>query len=101
MQLCYVLYTLIFINESISFSVTDKLANLITDQELDFRRLQNSVAPRRRRTRVTRQRDTLIINAQTDLVNKRYFIIIYFLSYILIHTNLNVLLVYYLFSGCH
>lgn len=40
------------------------------DQELDFRRLENGVKPRRSHTRANRERD--ITNAQRDLINKRY-----------------------------
>ncbi|XP_018358957.1 PREDICTED: uncharacterized protein LOC108758469 [Trachymyrmex cornetzi] len=41
----------------------EKLADLITDQELDFRRLRNNVRPRRNHTRTNRERDIKIINA--------------------------------------
>jgi len=53
----------------------DKLSHLITDQELDLRRLNNGVRPRRLRTRANKELDSKIINAQQDLVNKRYFFI--------------------------
>ncbi|XP_018392706.1 PREDICTED: uncharacterized protein LOC108771268, partial [Cyphomyrmex costatus] len=36
--------------------------DLITDQELDFRRLKNNVRPRRSHTRTNRERDIKIIN---------------------------------------
>ncbi|XP_067210206.1 uncharacterized protein [Linepithema humile] len=49
----------------------DKLSYLITDQELDLRRLNNGVRSRRLRTRARRELDSKIINAQEDLVNKR------------------------------
>ncbi|XP_070168069.1 uncharacterized protein [Polyergus mexicanus] len=49
----------------------DKLSHLITDQELDLRRLNNGVRPRRLRTRANRELDSKIINAQKDLVNQR------------------------------
>lgn len=49
----------------------DKLSYLITDQELDLRRLNNGVRPRRLRTRARRELDSKIINAQEDLVNQR------------------------------
>ncbi|XP_070167590.1 uncharacterized protein [Polyergus mexicanus] len=49
----------------------DKLSHLITDQELDLRRLNNGVRPRRLRTRANREFDSKIINAQKDLVNQR------------------------------
>lgn len=59
----------------------DKLSYLITDQELDLRRLNNGVRPRRLRTKANRELDSKIINAQEDLVNQRYhgyyFVIIY------------------------
>lgn len=42
------------------------------DQELDFRRLENGVKPRRSHTRANRERDTKITNAQRDLINKKY-----------------------------
>lgn len=45
------------------------------DQELDFRRLENDVKPRRSHTQIenaNRERDTKITNAQRDLINKRY-----------------------------
>lgn len=59
-------------------SYVEKLSNLIADQELDFRRLTNGIRSRRSRTRINRERDTKIFNAQTDLVNKRY----YFLNFV-------------------
>ncbi|KYN50028.1 hypothetical protein ALC62_00055, partial [Cyphomyrmex costatus] len=64
--LVIIFYTLILI-----FLFLEKLADLITDQELDFRRLKNNVRPRRSHTRTNRERDIKIINAQKDLINKR------------------------------
>jgi len=55
----------------------EKLSNLITNQELDFRRLKNGIRSRQNRSRANRERDTKIINAQQDLVNKRYNFVIY------------------------
>ncbi|XP_077256446.1 uncharacterized protein LOC143894176 isoform X1 [Temnothorax americanus] len=49
----------------------DKLSHLITDQELDLRRLKNGIRPRRPRTRANRELDSKIINAQEDLVSGR------------------------------
>lgn len=58
----------------LSFSV-EKLKNLITDQELDLRRLKNDIQPRRAHTRINRQRNTKIINAQKSLIEKRYYLV--------------------------
>lgn len=84
----YILFLNFHINKNYSIHFTsyinfnfffflEKLSNLITDQELDFRRLNNGIRSRRNRSRANRERDTKIINAQQDLVNKRYNFVIY------------------------
>ncbi|KAL0114889.1 hypothetical protein PUN28_010429 [Cardiocondyla obscurior] len=49
----------------------DKLSHLIMDQELDLRRLNNGVKPRRFRKRATIELDRKIITAQENLTNSR------------------------------
>ncbi|XP_070518821.1 E3 ubiquitin-protein ligase cblA-like [Cardiocondyla obscurior] len=49
----------------------DKLSHVIMDQELDLRRLNNGVKPRRPRKRATIELDRKIITAQEDLTNNR------------------------------
>lgn len=71
----YSIYFTSYIN--FNFFFLEKISNLITDQELDFRRLKNGITSRRNRSRANRERDTKIINAQQDLVNKRYNFVIY------------------------
>ncbi|XP_032687583.1 uncharacterized protein LOC116851855 [Odontomachus brunneus] len=65
----------------------NKLSNLITDQELDLRRLKNGVRPRRPRTRTNKELDTKIINAQEDLVNQRLSLREFLLTFT---TNINI-----------
>lgn len=72
----YFFYYVIHIQFYLSF--LDKLSYLITDQELDLRRLYNGVRSRRLRTRARKELDSKILNAQDNLVNQRYhFIILY------------------------
>jgi len=48
---------------------TDHLAQIISNQELDYRRLQNNVRPRRSSTRFTNQRNAQIVGGQNSLMN--------------------------------
>ncbi|XP_025156842.1 uncharacterized protein LOC109504175 [Harpegnathos saltator] len=49
----------------------EKLSHLIPDQELDLRRLENGIKPRRPRTGANRENDSKMRHAQEDLVNER------------------------------